>query len=354
MTKSQGFEIAGHVIAPGTSKNIAIPISALASGMEANLNIRILHGSKPGPVFFISAAIHGDEIIGTAIIREIMPLLDPLELKGTLIIVPTVNVYGFMAQSRYLPDRRDLNRSFPGSSKSSLAGQLANLFLKEVIERSDIGIDIHSAAEHRYNLPQIRYASGSEKLKDLAQIFGAPAMIESPLRPGSMREIAKQRDVDILLMETGEAKRFDRFSIQIGAAGILRIMVAMGMMPDTIVEPSQIMPARSTDTRWLRAPRGGITKRLCKSGDFVSQDDILAVISDVFGEEPEAIIAPMDGLIIGHTTLPVVNQGDALFHIAQVKRLDTAEERVKAITETALDPEQPQYEQPMLDEDELL
>ncbi len=354
MAVVQDFAIAGHIISPGSVANVALPVSALASGIEASLNLRIIHGAKPGSVFFISAAIHGDEIIGTAIIREIMPLLDPHILSGTLIIAPTVNIYGFMARSRYLPDRRDLNRSFPGGPKFSLAGQLAHIFLTEVLERSDMGIDIHSAAEHRYNLPQIRHAAGSEKLKILAEAFGPPAIIESPLRPGSMREIASQKKVDILLLETGEAKRFDRFSVQIGAAGILRVLAALEMLPQDIVEPNQAKPAHARKTKWLRAPRGGITKRLYKSGDFVAAGDVLALVTDVLGEEPEALTAPYDGLIIGHSTLPVVNQGDALFHIAEINQPETAQERVQAIMQSALDPDQPQYEQHMLDEDELL
>ena len=230
--KIDQFEIAGEVIAPGKSGDVAIPISDLSAGMQANLEVRVLHGRREGPTIFVSAAIHGDEIIGTEIIRRVMKKLKPSRMAGTVIFVPVVNMFGFISHSRYLPDRRDLNRSFPGTGRGSLASQLANIFMAEVIERCSFGIDIHSAAEHRYNLPQIRIASGNPELKELALEFGAPVMIEAPLRPGSLRAVAKDAGVEMLLMEAGEALRFDEFSVQTGVNGILRVQEIAGDDPN--------------------------------------------------------------------------------------------------------------------------
>ncbi len=177
---------------------------------------------------FVSAAIHGDEIIGTAIIQRLAQELDPQALAGTVLLVPVANIFGFMNRSRYLPDRRDLNRSFPGSAGGSLAGQLANIFYREVVARCTLGIDIHSAAIHRYNLPQIRIAAGNTRLVELAMAFGAPVIIESPLRDGSLRDLAQKHGVDMLLMEAGEALRFDKLSVETGVEGVTRVLAHLG------------------------------------------------------------------------------------------------------------------------------
>lgn len=339
--------IAGMDIKPGSIATLAVPVSNMISGLPANLDIRVIRGRQPGPCIFVSAAIHGDEIIGTAIIHRVMPHINPEALAGTVIFVPTVNIFGFMTHSRYLPDRRDLNRSFPGSPNGSLAGQLAHAFLTQVIAHCSLGIDIHSAAVHRYNLPQIRIAPDIPALQDLAMRFGAPVVIESPLRPGSLRDVAKKAGVDMLLMEAGEGLRFDEFSLRAGVNGILSVLAHLGMIKAAPDRPDPIVPARSSRTVWLRAPRSGISRRVRKSGDLVTKGEIIAEVTGVFGEDPEQITSPIDGLIIGHATLPVINQGDAMFHVAELKNYDTAEERLDQITENLLS-------NSLLDEDELI
>ena len=285
------FEIAGQTVAPGKIGDIAIPISDLSAGMQANMQVRVFHGKRAGPKIFVSAAIHGDEIIGTEIIRRVMKKLHPSRMSGTVIFVPVVNMFGFITHSRYLPDRRDLNRSFPGTEKGSLASQLANIFSTEIIDHCSLGIDIHSAAQHRYNLPQIRIAAGNPELKELALEFGPPVVIEAELRPGSLRALAREAGVDMLLMEAAQATR----------------------------------------TVWLRSTRGGICRLISPSGSKVHKGDTVACISDIFGDGEEAILSPVDGIVIGHSNLPVVNQGDALLHIAEVRIFHTVGERLEQI-----------------------
>lgn len=353
-TDANSFEIGGVSIAPGETRQIAIPVSNLVTGLPSTLALLVLHGARRGPAIFVSAAIHGDEIVGTAIVQRLIQRLDPSSLAGTIIFAPAVNIFGLVQHSRYLPDRRDLNRCFPGSKKGSLAGQLAHCFLNEVIARCTLGIDIHTAAIHRYNLPQIRIAAGFPYLVELAMAFGAPVIVESPLRPGSMRALAKKMGVEMLLMETGEALRFDRLSIDIGTEGVLRVIAHLGMtaMDDGLTSVG--IPARANSSRWVRSPRGGVSNRMRKSGDVVHEGDLLATVSGLFGEDPEDIISPLDGIIIGHATLPVVNQGDALFHIAQVANLDHAGERIGSITEAILASEPPGPAEELLDEDEVI
>jgi uncharacterized protein len=341
------FSIAGQTIAAGTAAKIAIPVSDLSAGMQAQLEARVYHGARPGPVIFVSAAIHGDEIIGTEIIRRVMNKLSPEKMAGTVIFVPVVNMYGFIAHSRYLPDRRDLNRSFPGSGRGSLASQLANIFYTEVVMKCSLGIDIHSAAAGRYNLPQIRIAAGNPELRKLALEFGAPAVIEAPLRDGSLREVAQAGGVAMLLLEAGEGLRLDPLSVLTGVMGVLRVMRSLGILGTRRLGKKAAPSAQVTDTRWLRASRGGVCRLQELSGNAVTAGQILAKICDIFGEEEEHVLAPYDGIIIGHATLPVVNQGDAIIHLAQVRAFDDAEIHIEAISEAVLN-------NPMLDEDEVI
>ncbi|AWW75080.1 succinylglutamate desuccinylase [Erythrobacter sp. KY5] len=350
----KAFELGGETIAPGTEADIGLPITTMATGYSSQLAVRVLHGAKPGPTVFLSAAIHGDEIVGTAIIQRIANQLSPEKLSGTLMLVPVANIYGFLTHTRYLPDRRDLNRSFPGNANGSLAGQVANVFFSEVVSRASLGIDIHTAAVHRYNLPQIRIAAGDKKLVELAMAFGPPVIIESPLRDGSLRALAARENVQMLLMETGEALRFDRFSMETGVAGIIRVLAHLGMIEadDGLTEVA--IPARSNKTQWVRSPRGGVTHRMRKSGDAVKKGDLLAAVAGLFGEEPLEILSPTDGIIIGHATLPVVHQGDALFHIAHVDHPERVGARIEGLADAIYASEPEGFAETLLDEDEVL
>lgn len=352
--QATAFEIAGETIAAGARRSLSVPVSRQLTGLSASLALQVLHGARPGPCVFVSAAIHGDEINGIAIIQKLAQQLDPARMNGTLILAPAVNIYGLVNQSRYLPDRRDLNRSFPGSAKGSMAAQLAHAFMEHVIAKCTLGIDLHTAAVHRYNLPQVRIAADTPYLVELAMAFGAPVIIESPLRDGSMRELAHQLGTPMLLFEAGEALRFDRLSIDLGAEGVERVLAHIGMIEADDGLTSVGIPARANRSVWVRSPRGGITHRVRRSGDTVHVGDVLAKVTGLFGEDAMEMTSPLDGIIIGHATLPVVNQGDAIFHIAEVANLDHAGEAIETITEAILASEPAGTAEPLLDEDEVM
>lgn len=345
--KDDIFEIAGMAVKPGQSAKGSLPISDLSVGVQASLQLKVFHGRKPGPTIFVSAAVHGDEIIGTEIIRRVMKKLNPARMAGTVIFIPVVNMFGFLTQTRYLPDRRDLNRSFPGVERGSLASQLAHIITTEIISRCSLGIDIHSAALHRYNLPQIRIASGNSELKNLAIEFGAPVVIEAELRPGSLRALAREKGVDMLLMEAGEALRFDEYSVLTGVNGVLRVMKKLEIIDTKNLGKRGAPPARTTRTIWLRSPRGGICRVVAPSGEAVNKGQVVAMVSDIFGEGEEDIVSTIDGIVIGHTNLPVVNQGDALLHIAEVQSFATVSDRLDKIEDAIISNE-------LLDEDEVI
>jgi predicted deacylase len=262
-------------------------------------------------------------------------------------VIPVVNAFGLINHSRYLPDRRDLNRMFPGSAGGSLASRLANLFLTEVVARSDLGIDLHSAAIHRTNLPQIRISPDNAKTAELAEVFGPPVVLQSPLREGSLRGAAKEMGKDILLYEAGEGLRFDEMSIRAGVSGILRVLHHMGMINAKGITKPKAKPQYCTSSKWLRAPMGGLLRTFRADGDVVAAGDVMAIVSDPFGENESEVIAPFNGIVVGRAVLPIVNEGDAVFHLARVKSMSKAEDAVGDLSTQLAD-------DPLFDEDEII
>lgn len=290
--------------------------------------LQVLCGKSAGPTLFVSAAVHGDELNGVEIIRRLLKRKILRSIRGTLLAVPIVNVHGFLGQSRYLPDRRDLNRSFPGSPKGSIAARLAHTFLTEIVTNADLGIDLHTGAINRSNLPQIRANLDHPETLDLARAFGVPVMINSNVRDGSLRGCAAERGMPMLVYEAGEALRFDEISIRAGIRGILNVMRHIGMLsPVKNVKNRESMLANSSS--WVRAPASGILTRTVRLGASVEKGQTLATISDPLGEWEEPVTARLDGIVIGSNNLPLTHEGDALFHVAEFKSVARAEDLVE-------------------------
>lgn len=310
--------IAGEAIAQGKKKQINIPIARLATQNLMSLPVTIINGMESGAKLWLSAAIHGDEINGVEIIREVVNRIKPQKLKGTLIAVPIVNVFGFVEQSRYLPDRRDLNRSFPGSESGSLASRIANLFMREIVKKCTHGIDLHTAAIHRVNLPQIRANLDDQETYNCAKAFAAPIMIHSNIRDGSLRQAANKLGIPILLYEGGEALRLDADAIKFGIEGIFRVMNNLEMY-ELPSELETLNTKQAINSKWIRANHSGIFINQVKLGEYVEKKQILGFITDVFSEKTFKIKSSINGLIIGYNQNPLVYQGDAIIHIALIK-----------------------------------
>ena len=346
MAKRPDFVIGGVSVGPGKRQTVDLPVSVLSDNTQVHLSIHVIHGRRPGPTLFVSAAVHGDEVIGVEIARRLLRSPQVNSVAGTLLVVPIVNTFGFLNHSRYMPDRRDLNRSFPGGEKGSLAGRLAHLFMTEVVERSDLGIDLHSAAIHRTNMPQIRISPTQADTLSYAHAFGAPVIIRAKLRDGSLRAAAKARGIDMLLYEAGEGLRFDEHSARAGVAGILRVMQEMSMIRGRGVSKPRARAVEASSSSWTRAPAGGLLRAFRGTSEYVAEGDLLGVIADPFGEVEIQVLAETTGIIIGRTNLPVLNEGDALFHIAETSRRKA---------ETTIDQLANQLEaDPMFDEDEII
>lgn len=304
---------------------VQLEVAKQLAGGETSIPVVVIHGKKAGPRLFVSAAVHGDEINGVEIIRRLLGAPAMKRIQGTIFAVPVVNVFGFVNQSRYLPDRRDLNRSFPGSARGSMASRLAYVFMREIVSRSTHGIDLHTGAIHRSNLPQIRTSLDNEDCASLARAFGVPVVINSAMRDGSLRQAASEKGIPTLLYEAGEALRFDEVSVRAGVRGVLSVMRHLGMITSKRRPKAAAEPVLARSTTWIRASKGGILRTVVSLGARVSGNETLAWISDPLGDEDVAVLASEPGILIGRTELPLVNEGDALFHIASVARPKEAE-----------------------------
>ena len=331
---NQPLTINGITVKPGTRVSIDLPTGRLYTHTPLTVPVHVVSGKKAGPRLFISAAIHGDEINGVEIIRRFLKLPALKRLHGTIIAIPIVNVHGLINHSRYLPDRRDLNRSFPGSEKGSLAARLANTFMKEIVEKSTHGIDLHTGAIHRDNLPQIRANLDDEETERLARAFNAPVIISSNLRDGSLRESASEYGIPMLLYEAGEALRFHEVSIRAGVKGIINVMRELEMLPPSrSTRKRQIEPVVARSSYWVRAPDSGILRAMIPLGARVKKNTLLGVVADPFGETEANVQAQYSGIVIGKTNLPLVNEGDALYHIARFEDIEEIEAKVDEFQE---------------------
>lgn len=307
------FSIGGTQVTAGKRAKIEIPVARLVTQAMLHLPVVVVHGRQDGPRVWLSAALHGDELNGTEIIYRVLDGLDARRLKGTVVAVPVVNLFGFVHQSRYLPDRRDLNRAFPGSGKGSLAAQLAHLFLSEIVDHCTHGIDFHTGSNRRVNHPQVRGTLEDEQIRRMAESFSAPFVVHSKTLPGSLREAARRRGIPSVIYEAGEPQRFSRRAIEAGTAGTQRVLRDLGMTA-TAPEPSEPSRAIRT-TRWLRAGRSGILNLRVRGGEEVVDGQVLATIRDPYGKRGGRVIAHDRGFVLGHTTNPLVNRGDAVVNL---------------------------------------
>ncbi|MGZ9898815.1 succinylglutamate desuccinylase/aspartoacylase family protein [Shewanella gaetbuli] len=313
--KREAFTLGEVSVKAGTQESVKLPAARLYNDTPMELHVEVFHGNKPGPVLLVCAAIHGDELNGIEICRRLLGKLNAKTLVGTVLIVPIINVFGFIQQSRYLPDRRDLNRCFPGSAKGALASRLAHLVSHQLVDRATHIIDLHTGAIHRDNLPQIRCDTDDEVMLAMANAFGAPVIMTSKTRDGSMRGYANSKGIPCILYEAGEALRFSEMSIKSGLTGVLNVMRHLEMIKGRIrLKGSSVNASRSY---WVRSEADGLINIKLKLGERVNKGNILAYIVNPHGGESIPLRAPTDGIIIGNSNIPVTNEGEALFHIAQ-------------------------------------
>ena len=334
-----GITIAGTAVAGGQRTTVELPAASLYSHASVAIPVRIVCGRHPGPTLFVSAAVHGDEINGIEIIRRLLQLPLLKQLRGTLLAIPIVNVYGFISRSRYLPDRRDLNRAFPGSPRGSLTARLADLFVTEIVAKSHYGIDIHSGAIHRENLPHIRANLDDAQTAALARAFNVPLLLNADARDGSLREHAAENGVPLIVYEAGEALRFDERAVRAGVKGIVSVLRELDMLPVGRWQRRDAQAVVARSSTWVRAPESGILTEAIPLGTRLNKGDRAAVITDPFGQERFEVRSHVTGVVIGRTNLPLVNEGEALFHVATFESPRTAERLIEAFQTDPMPPE---------------
>ena len=326
------FSICGSRIALGETREIYLKVSEnfLSGGIQ--IPVTVIRGRLPGPTLFVIAAIHGDEINGTDIVRRLIFDIDHENLSGTVIAIPVVNIPGFLGQSRYLPYHRDLNRYFPGTRRGHNADRIAYRIFNKIIRKCDFGIDLHTAASGRSNLPHVRGDMSRPEVRNLARAFGATILVDQTGVQGSLRREATEVGIPTILFEAGETGRFSRKISMIGLRGVLSVLAAKGMWPaeesvskNKVTKPPFQVIVKASD--WIRAEKGGILDLIVKPGDLIYQGDLVGSILNPFGKTVTQIRAPVTGIIIGVTTAPLTIPGTGIAHVARLKKTLSLVER---------------------------
>lgn len=329
--KNNNLTICNQTIYPGEQASLALPLPELFSCAPMYMPIKVFHGKHAGPCLLVTAAMHGNELNGAEIINRLMQSSALKKLKGTLIAVPIMNVYGFINKTRTMPGGTPLNANFPGSAHGSHAARLAHLFCSEIFSLAQYSIDLQTGSLNHTNLPQIFVTEDNHDALTLARAFAAPVISEVRAQKGSLRAYANSCQIPHLVYEAGEAMRFDESSIKIGTKGIINVMRHIGMLPTTSklsTNPQKSFIMR--DTRWVRSPTSGISHSNIKLGQQVKRGELLCVIKDPFGAGDDMPVkAPFDGVVVSVNNLPLVYEGVTLFELAAFERLTQAAEHIE-------------------------
>lgn len=318
-----GLRFGGREIGPGEAAEIRLEVSEHYTADPLFVPVTVLRGRRPGPTLFLTAAVHGDELNGVAVIRDLLIDQDLSNLAGCVVAVPVVNVPGFLNQNRSLPDGRDLNRSFPGNPEGSFTARLAHRVFHDVVRRSDVGLDLHTAGGDRANYPHVRADLENRRVAELAGAFGSPLVIHGPGPGGALRRVATEAGVPTIVYEAGSARVFERRFIDQGLRGVLNVMRHLGMVDDGPPSPPPLRLEIRKST-WLRANAGGILDLRVSLGEPVRKGRVISVNTNPFGRERSQLVAPSGGVVIGLTRSPLVHPGDAICHVARLRARDVS------------------------------
>lgn len=313
-TRAGAFRLCGERVRLGSRVDLALPITESYSGEAVALPVHVWRGKKPGPTVLVCATVHGDELNGIGIIRRLI-LEPPFELTaGTLVLVPVVNLLGYDRLSRYLPDRRDLNRSFPGIEQGSLARRHAHRFFEEIVRRCDFGIDFHTAAVRRVNYPNVRGNLRVPEVNRLAEAFGCELVVNGAGPQGALRREATRAGCPMIVLEAGEVWKIESTVTEIGVRGVRNVLIELDMVAGKPDLPRY--QAIVNRTKWVRADFGGLLQFHVAPGDVVEAGQILATNTNLLGARQNQLESPAAGIVLGMTTLPAVTPGDAIIHLA--------------------------------------
>lgn len=319
--KNAPLKISNITVQPGERITVALPTPEIYTCAPMYIPIHIIHGKMAGPTLLVCGAIHGDEINGVAITQKLLALRMLKGIRGTLIVIPSLNIYGMITLSRNLPDRRDLDGSFPGSDSGSFAARLAHLITDEILTHITHCIDLHTGEPHISKFPQVKTSADNREAMELAHSFQAPVILDTKSEGGLLWLLHQEKQkIPTIVFETGEALRIDETGVKIGVKGIISVMRKLDMLSDKVKSAKARKPIEVASDQWVRTSSSGLCEVFCKMGVFVKKGQKLAKISDPFGtEQKEEITSPYDGVVIGRNYLPILNEGEPILHIAEVK-----------------------------------
>ena len=327
-----GFRIFGRELAPGRVGSFLVEVSESYTAHAVRIPVTVVTGARPGPACFVTAAVHGDELNGVGAVRRLIVAAKARreELKGALVCLPLVNVLGFHVHSRYLPDRRDLNREFPGNPEGSMSARVAHAVWSKVLSRCDYGLDLHTAAQGQSNLPHVRVDLKVPLLRRVAMAFGCEMIYDDGGRRGSLRRCATEHGIPTALLEAGGALEYKEAMIEHGFRGCLAALGALGMLDEPHRHADFQVVVRKAD--WIRADRGGLVELKVSPGDLIRKGQLLYVTTNPFGREVARLKAPYDGLVVSTFTVPMVRPGSAICHVVPLTQaqFDRASRRRKA------------------------
>lgn len=311
------IEIRGQKIGLGESKLIKIPIDRLPTGTLIEIPVYIFNGDQLGPTILLQGGLHGDEVNSVELVRRMLIDKSYKIHRGCVIVVPLLNIFGFLNMSRDMHGK-DVNRSFPGSKTGSLASRMAYYLMKEITNNVDFAIDFHTGGEQRNNFPQIRYTPEDDRALQLANIFNAPFMFGSRLIPKSFRNQCYKNNIPVIVYEGGESLRLEEKAIQQGINGTLRILKHFKMVKESIEIPKNPTSIHINKHKWVRAKVAGLFTPVVHNGEKVKKGQVLGHIMDTYGETNFSVKSPYDGYIIAKNNFPIINMGDALFHLGKI------------------------------------
>lgn len=308
----------GQLIAPGESKDISLAVGESYSGMTVKIPIHVRRAKEDGPVVFVSGALHGDEINGTGAIRQLVQDKEFVLTRGSIILIPVLNILAFDRHSRYLPDRRDLNRAFPGSVSGSLAGRMARTIFDEIVGRCNYGIDLHTASVRRTNYPNVRGDLGSMEVKRIAEAFGCEIIMDGKGPKQSLRREASDSGCHTIVMEAGEVFKVEPGIVEATVRGVKNVLFELDMLEQPPESPDYQVTVKKS--KWVRAEKGGFLEFHVKPGEVIEKGQPISTNTNLLGRDRHTVFAPFNAIVIGMTTLPAISPGEPICNLGMLPK----------------------------------
>ncbi|KTD14017.1 succinylglutamate desuccinylase/aspartoacylase family protein [Legionella israelensis] len=336
--KNTNLNICDVTIHPGETANLALPLPEFYSCTSFYMPIKVVHGKEAGPCLLIFSAVKGDELNGLAIINRLLESEQLRHIKGTLIAVPVLNIFGLVAPPKVLSQETSLDLCFPGQEHGSYDERLAHVFTQEILCKANYCIELQTGSLNHDILPQVYCNFDNAEGKRLAQQFGAPVITNVSTDNNSLRKTTEQLNIPLLVYQAGEAMRFDESAIALGLSGIQNVMQSLDMLEENENDSDSFTSIFSQDQDWIRAHRSGILLSDVELGQMIKKGQKIAHISDPFSaDKAETVKSPQNGVVVGINRHPLIHEGQTIFKVASFIDNDRAETALEAWGDSQVD-----------------